>query len=592
MSDPEGIRKLEAILAADVAGYSRLMQEDDEATVATLESYRGVFREKIQAHRGRVVDMAGDSVLAVFDAATGAVRAAFEVQVAVAERNEALPEARRMRFRVGVNLGEVIERRDGTVYGDGVNIAARLESLADAGGICVSGTVYDHVEGKSPVAFKFAGEHAVKNIAKPVRTYHAAIDIGRESSRVPAPTQTDVERALQPPDEPSIAVLPFANLSGKPEDEPFTDGMTETLITDLSRLNNLFVIARNSTFTYKGKPVDVRRVGEELGVRYVLEGSLQRIGTRLRVNAQLIEAQTGRHLWAERYDRTLADIFDIQDDLAQRIVTELDVKLLKGEQARTWRKSTRNPQAYDLFLTGQHHYKRFNREDMAIAQALFQESLDLDPKFSMGMVYLGWTHAIQGRSGWSPDPEDSYFKALALGREAAEADPTLADAANLLSGVLLWRGNHAEAVAAADKALALNPNQADILGWCGFVLAVNGRAEEAASLVQRALRRNPFPPDWYFNALGASLLFSYRVEEALSAYRKCVDRLPDLLPGQLGLTVAYVVAGKPEQATAQVRQALRINPKITAEDNSWVRGIGGLEERASAIEALRQAGLK
>jgi adenylate cyclase len=592
MSDPEGIRKLEAILAADVAGYSRLMQEDDEATVATLEAYRGIFRERIQAHRGRVVDMAGDSVLAVFDAATGAVRAASEIQVALAERNDTLPEARRMRFRIGVNLGEVIERPDGTVYGDGVNIAARLESLAEAGGICVSGTVYDQVEGKSLIAFKFAGEQAVKNIAKPVRTYHAVMDIRRDSRPVLSPTETDVERTLQPPDEPSIAVLPFANLSGKPEDEPLADGMTETLITDLSRLNNLFVIARNSTFTYKGKSVDVRRVGEELGVRYVLEGSVQRIGTRLRVNAQLIEAQAGRHLWAERYDRTLADVFDIQDDLAQRIVTELDVKLLKGEQGRTWRKATRNPQAYDLFLTGLHHYNRFNREDNAIAQTLFQDSLELDPNFTMGVVYLGWTHAIQGRGAWSADPEDSYLKALALGRKAAEMDPSLADAANLLSGVLLSQGNHAEAVAAADKALALNPNQADILAWSAFVLAVNGRAAEAVSLVERALRRNPFSPDWYFNALGVSLLFSHRPKEALSAYRKCVDRVPDYLPWQLGLTVAYVGAGKIEQAKAQAREVLRINPKITAQDSYWVRAIASQEERASVIDALRRAGLK
>jgi adenylate cyclase len=592
MSDPEGIRKLEAILAADVAGYSRLMQQDDEATVTTLEAYRGIFRERIQAHRGRVVDMAGDSVLAVFDAATGAVRAAVEIQVALVERNETLPGARRMRFRIGVNLGEVIERADGTVYGDGVNIAARLESLAEAGGICVSGTVYDQVEGKSHVSFRFAGEQAVKNIAKPVRTYHAAIDSRRESRPPPVRAQTNAETALQLPDEPSLAVLPFTNLSGKAEDEAFTDGMTETLITDLSRLNNLFVIARNSTFTYKGKSVDVRRVGEELGVRYVLEGSVQRIGTRLRVNAQLIEAQAGRHLWAERYDRTLADVFDIQDDLAQRIVTELDVKLLKGEQGRTWRKATRNPQAYDLFLTGLHHYNRFNREDMAISQGFFQQSLELHPKFTMGLVYLGWTHAIQGRSGWSLDPEDSYLQALALGRKAAETDPSLADAANLLSGALLWQGKHAEAVAEADKALALNPNQADILAWSAFPLAVNGRAEEAASLVQRALRRNPFPPDWYFNPLGASMLFSHRLEEALSAYRKCADRLPDLLPGQLGLTVAYVALGNLERATAQAREAMRINPKITAEDNSWVRGIGGREERAGVIDALRRAGLR
>ena len=584
-------RKLAAILCADVVGYSRLMSDDEQATISTLQACRDIFKDHITVHEGRVVDALGDALLAEFPSAVEAVHSAVDIQHELAASNARLPEHRRMRFRIGINLGDVTER-DGALYGDGVNIAARLESLAEAGGVCVSGTVHDHVEGKSLIAFKFAGEQSVKNIAKPVRAYHALLNIPPTSRPAPAAARRGVERTLQPPDEPSIAVLPFTNLSGKPEDEPFTEGMTETLITDLSRLDNLFVIARNSTFAYKGKAVDVRRVGEELGVRYVLEGSLQRISTRLRVNAQLIEAQTGRHVWAERYDRTLADVFDIQDDLAQHIVTELDVKLLKGEQARTWRKATSNPRAYELFLNGQAYYFRLNREDIAIAQGLFQESLELDPLFTMGMVYLGWTHAIQGRSGWSLYPEDSYLKAIALGRKAAETDPALADAANLLSGALLSQGNHAQAVEAADKALALNPNQADILAWSGFVLAVNGRSEEALSLVQRAIRRNPFPPDWYFSALGASLLFSHRVDEALSAYRECVERLPDFLPGQLGLTVTYVAAGKVEQATAQSREAVRISPKVTAEDNSWVRGIGGREERSNAIDALRRAGLK
>ena len=318
MADPEGIRKLEAILAADVAGYSRLMQDDDEATVATLEAYRAVFREKIQAHHGRVVDMAGDSVLAVFEAATGAVRAAFEIQGVLAERNEALPEARRMRFRIGVNLGEVIERPDGTVYGDGVNIAARLESIGEPGGVTVSGTVFDQVKNRVQLGFDFIGEQEVKNIAELVRAYRVVAEGTRSASadrnasehleacgdrwcsccrradrgggHLCIPHVASRHRAL--PDKPSIAVLPFQNMSGDPAEDWYSDGLTETLITDLSKLRHLFVIARNSSFTYKGKAVDARQVGRELGVRYLLEGSVQRAAERVRINAQLIEAET------------------------------------------------------------------------------------------------------------------------------------------------------------------------------------------------------------------------------------------------------------------------------------------------------------
>jgi adenylate cyclase len=529
-----------------------------------------------------------------------------------------------MRFRLGVNLGDVTEQ-EGALYGDGVNIAARLQSLAQSGGICVSGTVYDQVEGKVPGAFTFAGEQSVKNIVKPVRVYHAQLDFAKEKqvpaprSRAkraamviglvllagavvaawvamtrspPAPDQPPHAVALTLPDQPSIAVLPFTNLSGKPEDDWFTDGMTETLITDLSRLNNLFIIARNSTFTYKGKPVDVRRVGQELGVRYVLEGSVQRTGERLRVNAQLVEASTGRHLWAERYDRKPADLFAIQDDLTQQIVTALDVTLLEGEQARTWRGATRNAQAYDLFLRGRVPFYRFTREDMARAQALFQQSLDLDPDFTMGMLYLGWTHFNQANAGWSRDPKESYEKAQALGRRAADIDPSLGDAYKLLSGVLLVLDKHSEAVAAAEKALALSPSQADILAWSGFVLALNGRGEEGVPLVQRAFRRNPFAPDWYFDVLGESLVLSHRVEEALPVLQKCVERLPDLWVCHLNLAVAYVESGKLEEATAEAREVSRLNPKVTAEDNPWVRAIGVPDERSRVVEALRRAGLK
>ena len=551
-ADKEPRRKLAAILSADAAGYSRLMGEDEVATVATLNTYREVFAQLISQHQGRVVDTAGDSVLAMFDSVVEAVQCAAELQQELLAKNASLPEARRMAFRVGINLGDVIEQADGSIYGDGVNIAAPLQALADPGGICISGMVYESVKSRLPLTCESLGKKAMKNIAEPVevfrvlhsntgtarvrnKTWRGALALGGlvlvagvgfaiwQAKHSPStPDQPVPATALKLPEGPSIAVLPFQNMSGKPDEDWFSDGMTETLITDLSRLNNLFVIARNSTFVYKGKPIDVRRVGQELGVRYVLEGSVQRANDLLRVNAQLIDAQSGRHLWAERYDRKLADVFKIQDDITQRIVTELDVKLLGGEQARAWRKTTRNRQAYDLFLKGREHHDRFTREDMAKAQSLHQQALDLDPKFGMAMVWLGWTHVIQGDSGWSSDSRESYLKAVALARRAVAIDPTLGDAYAALSQWLLPLEKYPEAITAADRALALSPNQADTLALIGQTFALNGRAVEAVTLVERALRLNPFPSDWYFGALGDGLLFANRAEEALPAHHKCV----------------------------------------------------------------------
>jgi len=617
-------RKLAAILAADVAGYSRLMAEDEPATLRLLNESRALFRERIETHSGRLVDTAGDSVLAEFSSPVEAVDCAVEIQRELDQRNAGLAENRRMLFRIGVNLGDVIEE-DARLYGDGVNVAARLEAIAEPGRICISRTVYDQVRNKLPLTYEPLGKKALKNIAEPVEVFRvyasgaakrktwratpfarrgalalvaSVLLVGAlfaiwQSARSPGtPVETQPKTALKLPEGPSIAVLPFQNMSGKPEDEWFSDGMTETLITDLSRLNNLFVIARNSTFAYKGKSIDVRRVGQELGVRYVLEGSVQRTTERLRVNAQLIDALTGRHVWAERYDRNLADVFDIQDDITQNIMTELDVKLLQGEQARAWRKTTRNRQAYELYLKGREHHERFTREDMARAQALHQQALELDPKFTMAMVWLGWTHYMQGDSGWSTDSTESYLKAVALGRRAIAIDPSLGDAYAGLTAWLATLEKYPEAMAAAEKAIELSPNQADILVLSGWTFATTGRANEAISLVERALRLNPLPPDWFYGALGDSLLFAKRVEEALPAHRKCVERIPDFIWCQLGITVDYVETGKNEQASIHAKEAIRINAGITAANNTYVRSIGIPEDRERVVKALRKAGLK
>jgi adenylate cyclase len=310
------------------------------------------------------------------------------------------------------------------------------------------------------------------------------------------------------------------------------------------------------------------------------------------VNAQLVEAQTGRHVWADRYDRQLTDLFDLQDDLTRHIITELDVTLLAGEQARTWRKTTRNPQAYELFLKGRESHERFTKEDEAKAQALFEQAVALDPKFAAGLVWLGWTHYNQGDSGWSSDANESYRKAVELAQRAIAIDPLLGDAYALLTSCMSSLAKYPEALAAAEKTIALSPSQADNLVLAAWTFALNGRPNDAITLVERALRLNPLPPDWYFGSLGDSLLFANRVEEAVAANRKCVERLPDFLWCRLGLTASYIAAKKEEEAAAQAKEAIRINPKVSAADNAYVRSLGIPETRNSIVMALRKAGLR
>ncbi|MGH7805150.1 MAG: adenylate/guanylate cyclase domain-containing protein [Candidatus Binatia bacterium] len=352
VADTEIRQKLAAILAADAVGFSRLMGTDEEATVSELDANRALFRRHCEAQGGRIVDMAGDSVLAVFASTASAVRAAVAVQAAVEERAAGVPEDRRMRYRVGVNLGDIIEKADGSIYGDGVNVAARLQSLAETGGILLSGKVHDEVEGRMDIRLAAAGEHKVKNIARPLRTYRV-VAVG-EAEPVPEPVRRDAGPETPPPlpDKPSLVVLPFDNMSGDAEQQYFADGITEDIITDISKISGMFVIARNSAFAYKGKAVNLTQVGRELGVRNVLEGSVRKAGNRVRITAQLIEAASGGHLWAERYDRNLDDIFAVQDEVTREIVKALHVKLSGDEKARLGAHPTDNLEAWDLFVRG------------------------------------------------------------------------------------------------------------------------------------------------------------------------------------------------------------------------------------------------
>src|SRR5215468_10911993 len=414
-------RKLAAILSADVEGYSRLMGDDEVATVRAITAYRAVIAAAVAGHGGRVVDAPGDNVLAEFASVVDAVQCAVDIQRELQSRNAELPASRRMRFRIGINLGDVIVEGE-RLYGDGVNIAARLESLAEGGGICLSGTAYDQIEGKLPFAFEFSGEQIVKNIARPVRVYRLPLDPGasgktsagrrpvnrRWATRVAAMVATAALfgtgvwagwRWLTPqesvglplPDKPSVAVLPFTNLSQDPTQEYFSDGVTEALITGLSKISGLFVIARNSVFTYKGKPANVRDVGRDLGVRYVLEGGVQRAGNRVRITAQLVDAKSGYQIWAERYDREVRDIFAVQDEVTQQIVRFLEIGLTEAERVRFGVTPTGVLEAYDLVLRGDEERARTTRESNAEARRLFSRAIELDPKYAVASVGLGWT---------------------------------------------------------------------------------------------------------------------------------------------------------------------------------------------------------
>jgi adenylate cyclase len=428
-------RRLAAILSADVKGYSRLMGEDEMATIRTLTSYRALMTTLVQQRHGRVVDSPGDNLLAEFASVVDAVQCAMEVQQEIKARNADLPASRRMEFRIGINLGDVIVEQE-RIYGDGVNIAARLESLADPGGICLSGTVYDQVEGKLALNYEPLGEQAVKNITRPVRVYRVQVEEvepkgvtpRRDGSPLPGVEQA---QALSLPDKPSIAVLPFVNMSNDSEQEYFSDGITEDLITDLSKLSGLFVISRNSVFLYKGKAVKPKQVSQELGVQYVLEGSIRKAGNRVRITAQLIDAATGYHVWADRYDRDLQDIFAMQDEVTKRIVTALEIKLTEGERQRLGYVPTGSLEAYDYYLRGLECHSLATEKDNTQAQEMLEKAIQLDPQFALAYACLGWNYFERWVLGWNQGAE-MLEHAFALAQQALVLEPGLSDGHRLL----------------------------------------------------------------------------------------------------------------------------------------------------------------
>src|SRR3989441_2369265 len=568
-------RKLAAILSADVKGYSRLMGEDEVATIRTLTAYQEAMTTFIQQHRGRVVDASGDNLLAEFASVVDAVQCAVEIQRELKTKNADLPAPQRMEFRIGINVGDVIVEGE-RIYGDGVNIAARLEGLAEAGGICISGIVYDQVETKLALGYEYLGEQTVKNIAKPVQVYRVQMEVGAST-----PTA---------PDKPSIAVLPFVNMSGDPEQEYFSDGITEDLITDLSKLSGLFVISRNSVFLYKGKAVKPEQVSQELGVRYVLEGSVRKAGSRVRITAQLIDATTGYHLWADRYDRDLQDIFAVQDDVTQQIVAALKVKLTGREQGRLGRTPTNILEAYDCFLRGLEYHAQRTQEANARARQMFERAIALDPQFAVAYAFLGRTYLMELVFQWEEKPQTAE-QVFSLGQKAVALDDSQPTAHETLAYAYLGKKQHAQAIAEAERALSLDPNFADAYITLGDILSFAGRPEEAIRLVETAMRLNPCYPASYLWSLGHAYRLAGRYEEAIAALKRVLTRNPDHLTAHVLLAALYSGLGREAEARAEAAEILRVSPNYSLAVVRQRMPYQDPAELERTLDGLRQAGL-
>jgi adenylate cyclase len=625
-------RKLTAILSADVKGYSRLMGDDEERTVRTLNAYKEVIRSLVSQHRGRVVDAPGDNLLAEFASVVDSVQCAVEIQQALKAKNALLPENRRMEFRVGINLGDVIEEGD-AIYGDGVNIAARIEGLAPPGGICVSGSAYEQVENKLPLQYEYLGEHEVKNIAKPVKVYRAQIEPEAAPSTAAEEEKHATKRmskaalgiiallvlagavilyqfvlrpsffnkgvasrermALPLPDKPSIAVLPFTYTSGDPAHEYLSDGITDAVITALAKSSQLFIIGRTSTLTYKGKPVKFQKVSEELGVRYVLEGSVQLSGGRLRVAAQLIDALSGYHLFSERYDRELKDIFATQDDITMKVFTATRVALTQGEEARVFGKGTRNLEAYLKVLQAQEHHELLTKESQALARQLAEEAIALDPGYALAYSYAAMSIAHAFVLGAYANPREELERGMKLVQKAVALDPSLAHPHEMLSKyyIYLYR-DYERGIAEAEHAVALEPNSVDAYVQLGSNLRWAGRGTEAIPVFQKAIRLSPIAPYLCLAMLAGCYYDTGQYEQAIALDKQILRKEPNQLITQLGLTAALVRTGREDEARAEAAKVLRIDPSFSVESHGKRLPFKDQARTDDLVSAYRKAGLK
>lgn len=573
-------QRLLAILAADAVGYSRLMARDEHGTVAALDAARAVFRSRIEAGHGRVIDMAGDSVLAVFETAAGAVTVAIAVQQELSASTAGVPQDRRMHFRIGIHMGDVIEKADGTVYGDGVNIASRLCTVAEAGGIVVSDAVHGAVRDRIVASFVDQGEQPMKNIAHLVHAFQL-----KPAEPAPAPA-----RALRPPERPSLAVLPFTNMSGDPEQEYFADGITEDIITDCSKISGLFVIARNSTFTFKKQNVDIKDVGAKLGVRHVLEGSVRRHGMRVRINVQLIDAESGGHVWADRYDRDLEDIFLVQDEVTRKIVETLEVRLTGNEEARRQERGKVNGEAYDYLFRAKSCILQFTEPALAETHKMLERALAIDPDMAQAYAYLAIARGVEYANAWNGRTKHDLEESLAIARKACEADPSEPMAHHALSNALMWLRRLDEAESAARRSVALDPNSSQGHGTLGIILDFAGRHEEAIESLGQALRLDPQFSLWR-HAQGRAQFALGQYAEAEVSFKRRLIHMPGSDVTRAYLASIYGHTGRHDEAGRIWRELMALHPGYGIELTLRVLPYSDPAPLDRFVAGLRKAGL-
>jgi adenylate cyclase len=575
-------RKLRAILSADVKGYSILMADDEVATIQTLKNYRNIMSACIEQHGGRVVDAVGDNLLAEFESAVDAVQCAVEVQKELKVKNQDIHEDKRLEFRIGVNIGDVIQDGD-RLFGDGVNVASRIEGLADAGGVCISRNTYDQVKNKLELEFKFLGEHEVKNIKEPVRVYKVIMEN--------EPHKPLVKEPFDLPEKPSIAVLPFNNMSGDPSQEYFSDGLTEQIISGLCKINKLFVIARNSSFAYKDKSINIKQIAKELGVKYILEGSVQKAGDRVRITAQLIDATTDYHMWAESYDRDLSDIFALQDDITIKLINSMRVNITEGQQLLLYRDEINNLKAYDKYLRGIECFYRVNRQDNAQARKFIKQALILEETSSLLFSMLGWTHVFDFLNNWSEYPLVSFEETEKNANKALELNDSLDIPHMLMSWIHLFKKEHDKAIISAKHAVDLNPNGSETIAHLGFITNMSAEPEAAIRIFKKAFRLNPIPPTYFYYFLGGAYRSAGQYEKAVEILNQSISIDSESLAPYLDLAVCYIELKEIDQAKLSANKVLEIDPNFRVGYHKKVLPVKDKDELERYIGNLRKAGL-
>ena len=615
-------RRLAAIMFTDIVGFSRQMGSNEARTLRLLDTHNQLIRKPVTEHHGTVIKTVGDAFLVDFPSVVHAVQCAQDIQAQLRAYNAEHEPVEQIHVRIGIHLGDIVQK-EGDVFGDGVNVAKRLQELAEPDTICLSDVVYRDVAKKLDVGAVVAlGQPKLKNIGERFAVYAllpekptgvrqhwqvqrlklkqwrrtvqavAAVLVLVGAGILGRYFSGSAPAGLPLPDKPSIAVLPFVNISGDPEQEYFGDGLTEDLITELTKLSGLFVIARNSTFTYKGKAVKVQDVSRELGVQYVLEGSVRKGGNRVLISAQLIDAPTGRHLWAERYDRELKDIFDLQDDIRRKIVTYLAVRLTEGEQERAWRQYTSSPEAYDHLLRGWEHFNRSTKEANAQARQMFEKAIELDPTYAVAYSALAWAYWLDWGNQWSQDPQN-LERAFTLAQKAIALDDSLSMAHLTLGQIYTWRQQHDQAIAEGERALVLASNCADCYAGMAAILNLSQRPAEAVGLVEKAMRLNPQYPGWYLYILGYAYRVTGRYEEAVEALKNALARRSSYhLFVHLNLAAAYSELDRTEEARAEAAEVLRINPNFSVEVYGQITSQKDQAITERTLAALRKAGLK